>query len=100
MDCNKAFFASRANAIGVLFVRIRGSETDRAAWDAIEITLNNGEIFLLSGTPVGQGRGEQGLYVDTNCYTGKALEEIRELSKIERSSKIKDFFQEYHETVE
>lgn len=66
MDTTKKHFIDRVNSVGVLFLRERSSEEDLTGWGALEFILNNGEIFVISGEPFGQGSGEDGLWVDMN----------------------------------
>lgn len=78
MDTTKKHFIERANEIGVLFVRERNSKEDFTGWGALEFTLNNGEIFVVSGEQFGQGSAEDGLWVDMNKIDAVMLNKIKQ----------------------
>lgn len=78
MDTTRKHFIERANEIGVLFVRERNSKEDFTGWGALEFTLNNGEIFVVSGEQFGQGSEEDGLWVDMNKIDAVMLNKIKQ----------------------
>lgn len=77
METTKKNFVRRANQFGILLVRSRNPEEDRTGWGALEFLLNNGEIFVLSGSPFGQGEGEGGIWVDMNAMNEEEMVKIR-----------------------
>ena len=77
MDTTKAYFIKRANRHGVLLVRERNPSEDFTGWGALEFTLNNGEVFVISGYPFGQGEEEDGLWVDMNLLDEETLNKIK-----------------------
>ena len=78
MNTIKKHFIERVNEIGVLLVRERNSEEDLTGWGALEFILNNGEIFVVSGKQFGQGRGEDGLWIDMNKVEAVTLNKIKQ----------------------
>jgi len=90
MDTTKKHFIERANEIGVLFVRERNSKEDFTGWGALEFTLNNGEIFVVSGEQFGQGSEEDGLWVDMNKVDAIMLNNIRHKAEIHRKKQKED----------
>lgn len=88
MDTTRRHFIERANEIGVLFVRERNSKEDFTGWGALEFTLNNGEIFVVSGEQFGQGSGEDGLWVDMNKIDAVMLNKIKQkVPKLRKNQK-------------
>ena len=77
MDTTAAHFIERANRLGILLVRSRNPDEDLTGWGALEFVLNNGEIFVVSGEPFGQGHGEDGLWVDMNALKPAGLRRVR-----------------------
>jgi hypothetical protein len=77
MDTTKAYFIQRANKYGILLVRERNPAEDLTGWGALEFILNNGEIFVISGYPFGQGEGEDGLWVDMNALDEAYFEQLK-----------------------
>ena len=90
MDTTKKHFIERANEIGVLFVRERNSKEDFTGWGALEFTLNNGEIFVVSGEQFGQGSEKDGLWVDMNKVDAVMLNNIRQKEEIQRKKQNED----------
>lgn len=78
MDTSKSYFIEQANKYGILFVRERNPEQDSTGWGALQFLLNNGEIFVISGSQFGQGLGEEGLWVDVHGLTQEAFNELRQ----------------------
>lgn len=90
MDTTKKHFIERKNEIGVLFVRERNSKEDFTGWGALEFTLNNGEIFVVSGEQFGQGSEEDGLWVDMNKIDAVMLNKIKQkVPKLRKKQKEK-----------
>ena len=88
MDTIKKHFIERANKIGILYVRERNCKEDLTGWGALEFTLNNGEIFVISNFQFGQGEGEDGLWVDINKVDINKLRKIELLlSKLRKEKK-------------
>lgn len=77
MDSSKAYFIERANRYGILLVRERNPEEDLTGWGALEFILNNGEIFVISGSPFGQGEEEEGLWVDMNVLDEESFNKLK-----------------------
>lgn len=77
MDTTKAYFIERLNQYGILLVRERNPEEDLTGWGALEFILNNGEVFVVSGYPFGQGEGEEGLWVDMNVLDEECFNELK-----------------------
>lgn len=90
MDTTKSHFIERANRIGVLFVRERNPKEDLTGWGALEFVLNNGEIFVISGEPFGQGSGEDGLWVDMNVLKPEALKKIKQSAEQVKKETLED----------
>lgn len=87
MDTTKAYFIKRANQHGILLVRERNPKEDFTGWGAFEFILNNGEIFVISGYPFGQGEGEDGLWVDMNVLDEKTVNKFKAKTLLENRSK-------------
>ena len=77
MDTKKKHFIERANEIGILLVRERNSKEDYTGWGALEFILNNGEVFVVSGEQFGQGKGENGIWVDFNEFDSETFDKIK-----------------------
>ena len=77
MDTTKAYFTKRANQYGILLARERNPKEDFTGWGALEFILNNGEVFVISGYPFGQGEGENGLWVDMNALDEETLNKFK-----------------------
>lgn len=77
MDTSKAYFIERVNRYGIFLMRERNSEEDLTGWGALEFILNNGEIFVVSGYPFGQGEGEDGLWIDMNVLDEEYFSELK-----------------------
>jgi hypothetical protein len=88
MDTTKAYFIKRANEHGILLVRQRNPKEDLTGWGALEFILNNGEVFVISGRPFGQGQGEDGLWVDMNALNEEYFSELRAKVAFRRPSQI------------
>ncbi len=78
MDTIKKHFIERVNEIGIFLVRERNSKEDLTGWGALEFILNNGEIFVVSGKQFGQGKGEDGLWIDMNKVDAVTLNKIKQ----------------------
>lgn len=87
MDTTKAHFIKRAKQYGILSVRERNPKEDLAGWGALEFVLNNGEVFVLSGYPFGQGEGEDGLWVDMNVLGEETLNNLKVKTLLENQLK-------------
>lgn len=101
MDTSKSHFIERANGIGILFVRERNPKEDLTGWGALEFVLNNGEIFVVSGEPFGQGAGEDGLWVDMNQFDAGTLSEVQQQAAKLRKGEKEDTISAWlkHQTV-
>jgi len=97
MDTTKAYFIERANRYGILLIRERNPREDFTGWGALEFVLNNGEIFVVSSYPFGQGEGEEGLWVDMNTLNEEYLNELkakippREPAKVDMLKSAEDY---------
>lgn len=78
MDTIKKHFIERVNEIGIFLVRERNSKEDLTGWGALEFILKNGEIFVVSGKQFGQGKGEDGLWIDMNKVDAVTLNKIKQ----------------------
>lgn len=88
MDTTKAYFTKRANQYGVLLVRERNPKADLSGWGALEFVLNNGEVFVISGHPFGQGEGEDGLWIDMNALDDETLKEFKAITLLRESAEV------------
>lgn len=97
MNTTKAAFVRAANEHGILHVRVRAKHTDMTGWGALEFTLNNGLVFVVSGQQFGQGEGQDGLWVDFNQLQDKYLRELKRrvlIKKIQADTRIVDHSEE------
>jgi len=88
METTKAYFIQRANRYGILLVRERNPKEDYTGWGALEFVLNNGEIFVISGHPFGQGKGEKGIWVDINILDEEYFNQLKSRVKPSTDSQI------------
>lgn len=89
MDTTKAYFIKRANQYGILLVRERNPKEDLSGWGALEFILNNGEVFVISGYPFGQGTGEDGLWADMNVLDDETLKEFKAITLLRESAEVR-----------
>jgi hypothetical protein len=81
MESTKEIFIESVNRKGVLFVRERNPDDDATGWKAFEFVLNDGTVFLVSNFPFGQGKGEDGIWIDMNSYSEIYFEKLRQRLK-------------------